>query len=595
MDDQQIFTLFQSSRLFSALDDEICKKILSHFKLLKLESNELLFSQGDPSDYMYVLLSGELTAILTTASGIQKKVGTIDPGESVGELGVFTNESRTLTIRANTESFLLKLPAKKFIELCHKYPSIMFATIHPIVARSRNLIHLLSQEKNHRHIIILPANDKVSLEEFYKQLIKFARHLDSVRVISDYDPAFEKEEVKISKKIRRYIYVLRSNGSVIASKSLKNMDVLYVAATSNVPAEFSPSTNEIIKRYHKRTGNYANFILAYPKETDIPLAITPWLSLSKFHVYHQIRFDVKKDVTRLLRFMRGRAVGLVLGGGGSRGWGHLGVIKALRESKIPIDIIGGTSVGAVVGACYGLRQSYDVAYDSFSKIISQSQGTTRWYDITWPVVSLFSGKNYTQALESEFKDTIIESMWIPYFCISTNLADITETIHVQGVLWRALRASTALPGLIPPMVLDGNIHMDGGLLNNLPVDVMRSLIGTKGRIIAVELNSFAPINKKYNFPPIIRFRDYLKSLFKRRKTYPGFLDTLLRSLFAGSILDAKQNSLAANVFISLNLGKYRLLDASPSLADELVSIGYDEAMKIIQKDTKVEQEPKGLT
>src|SRR4029078_11767427 len=115
-----------------------------------------------------------------------------------------------------------------------------------------------------------------------------------------------------------------------------------------------------------------------------------------------VRMDVPKDVMRLMRFIRDRAVGLVLGGGGTRGWGHFGVIKAIKKAKIPIDIIGGTSAGAIVGACYAFDESFKAAYDRFYKLVISSAHTISWRSLTWPAISIFNAKNYTKALMDAF-------------------------------------------------------------------------------------------------------------------------------------------------------------------------------------------------
>jgi len=277
----------------------------------------------------------------------------------------------------------------------------------------------------------------------------------------------------------------------------------------------------------------------------------------------------------------------VLGGGGTRGWAHLGAIKALHEEKIPIDIIGGTSVGAIVGACYALNESYDDTYKRFHTIIETSRHSVSWRSLTWPVISLFDAKNFTAAQQTAFQKLLIEDTWLPYFCVSSSLANYAECVHRSGLIWEKIRASSSMPGLIPPMVIDGELHLDGGLLNNLPVDIMRQLIGKSGKIVAVELNSSVGDKKRYQFPPVFTFKKaFLARSKKKGENYrlPRFLDTFMRGLLIGSSAKTRQNSLVANVLVNLNLNKFRLLHSSPKQADKMIEIGYLEMKAQLQKN-----------
>lgn len=587
----------KSFKIFSSLSKKMRERILTKFDRINLNQGEVLFYQGDSSDCLYLLASGELSATLTLPSGETQLVNYIVAGETVGELGALSNEPRSLTIKASKNSTLFKLLAKDFILICQKYPRIMFETINPIIARSQKVISLLSSEKIKKQIVIVPANKEVSLDIFSEQLTKYISKLSSIIFISDYDPeisdltleALEERINKIekNKKPKQIIlYLLKSPRTSLAEVGLRKGEMLYVVGTSRVAPQFDRTILEIIKKYRSRHKLDPKLILLYPKSVLSPHKTTQWLKLSSFSLHHYIRSNNAADYQRLLRFFRGKAVGLVLGGGGTRGFAHLGAIKALRDAKIPIDIIGGTSVGAIVAGCYAINQNYADAEKRFSDIVTASRKSVSWRNLTWPIISIFNAKNFTLALQKIFNTTRIEDLWLPYFCISCNLANNTEAIHRSGYLWKKTRSSASIPGLIPPMLLKGELHFDGGLLNNLPVDVMRQLVGIKGKVIAIELANSYKDENIYKFPPVLTFWQTLLLKLKIGGTayrFPAFLDTFLKALSVSSLLKARQNGLIANLLVSLDLTKFSMLHMDEAQSKQLVDIGYQETLKHISK------------
>jgi NTE family protein len=328
-----------------------------------------------------------------------------------------------------------------------------------------------------------------------------------------------------------------------------------------------------------------NLVLLHSKQTQKPKNTASWLQEFPFHLHHHVKMDVTRHFKRLIRFIRGRANGLVLSGGGTRGFAHLGAIKALREEKIPLDFIGGTSVGAIVGGAYAMQESYQDAYQKFNEIVTASSKSVAWSSLTWPIISLFNGKFFTDILYKVFNKHQIEDLWIPYFCISSNLANYSEEIHQNGSLFEKTRASASIPGIIPPMIINGEIHFDGGLLNNLPVDIMRQFLGKKAKIIAIELTASMHDLHKYQFPPVLTFKETLMikmHLLKQHFIFPRFVDIFIRGLLMGSSVRSRQNGLSATILVNLSLRKFRLLQTTPKQSAKMLEIGYLETLSKIQ-------------
>ncbi|KAG0367532.1 phosphatidylcholine and lysophosphatidylcholine phospholipase [Gamsiella multidivaricata] len=196
----------------------------------------------------------------------------------------------------------------------------------------------------------------------------------------------------------------------------------------------------------------------------------------------------RSDFARLARRLTGRTVGLVLGGGGARGISHIGVIRALEEAGIPIDIVGGTSMGAFIGGLYA-RESDNVAIFGRAKMFA-GRMAAKWRmvaDFTYPVTSWTTGHAFNRGIWKCFSDTQIQDFWLSYYCNTTNITFSRMEIHQAGYAWRYIRASMSLSGFLPPLCDNGHMLVDGGYMDNLPVEFMKSL--GANTVFAVDVGS----------------------------------------------------------------------------------------------------------
>ena len=200
--------------------------------------------------------------------------------------------------------------------------------------------------------------------------------------------------------------------------------------------------------------------------------------------HHHVRLDLPSDFDRLARLITGHAVGVVMAGGGARAFTHIGVMKALRASGVPVDQTGGTSMGAIVAAAIAARWTDDELVERFRGSFVAANPLS---DYTFPFVSLFGGRRVTTLLRSAFGDKDIEDLVLPFYCVTANLTTANADTHTTGRLWRWLRASVSLPGVLPPFNDAGQVHVDGGVIDNLPVRAMRRL--GRGLTIAVDIDT----------------------------------------------------------------------------------------------------------
>jgi predicted acylesterase/phospholipase RssA len=259
--------------------------------------------------------------------------------------------------------------------------------------------------------------------------------------------------------------------------------------------------------------------------------------------HFHIRRGDDADLHRIARQLAGSAVGLVLGGGGARGFAHLGVMHALETAGVPIDAVGGTSAGALMAALIAWGLDHPARVEMAHRFVAG-----RLTMPTLPILAATSARLVTNRLKQrDFAgDRDIADSWIPFFCVSSNLSTARPFVHSRGPAWQALRASISLPGMMPPVCTDdGELLVDGGLVDDLPVDVMVPLVDG-GRVIAVDLGISSDFRVQQRFDPSLSgWRVLARRLnpFGPRFDAPNLLTTLLRAkeVASSESLELKRN------------------------------------------------------
>jgi NTE family protein len=317
-------------------------------------------------------------------------------------------------------------------------------------------------------------------------------------------------------------------------------------------------------------------ILVHQEHTS-PYGTERWLQDGRFTRHHHVRAWNGADFERVARLVTGRAHGLVLGGGGARGFAHLGVLRAFEEAKIPIDIIGGTSMGAVIAAEYVTGHSVDAMIDLTRRSFVDRNPIT---DYTIPLVSLISGGRMARVLGRMFGDVHIEDLWRPYFCVATNLSRATVTVHREGPLKYAVATSIAVPGLAPPLIHRGDFLVDGGLLDNVPVAVMRQV--SQGTVFAVDVSQrveFKAAQEPYAYLSGWRaLRDRLRGT-PRHAQVPSMLKLLWRSTVLNSIHRSETVQKLSDVYIHPDVDGVEIFDWHA--LDKAVDVGYRAASEAL--------------
>ena len=274
------------------------------------------------------------------------------------------------------------------------------------------------------------------------------------------------------------------------------------------------------------------------------------------------------DLARLARLVSGNGTGLVLGGGGARGFAHLGAWRALNELGVEIDAIGGASIGAPMGVMMALQLPAD---ELETMVAAMFRGLL---DYTVPVVSLLKGERIARNISQALADTDVRDTWLPFFCVSTNLTRSSVEVHDRASAATAVRASVAIPGVLPPVPLGGDLLVDGGVLNNLPCDVMRAT-GMVDRLIAVDLSP--PVGPRAKDDYGLSVSGW-KALRTGRSQFPGIVAVIMRAMVAGSVRDRDRMLADGTVdcYLDLELRGVGLLDFER--VAEVSARGYEAAL-----------------
>ncbi|HKE43756.1 MAG TPA: patatin-like phospholipase family protein [Steroidobacteraceae bacterium] len=479
---RNMLSLLGTLQLFRGLDASILAAIASEIEWFSLPGGASLFEAGDPPDALYMVISGCLGAFARTPDGHTRLVGRVMAGETVGEMALVSGKPRTASVHALRDTEIGRFSKQAFDALLLDHPQAMLRIAQLTVQRLENSQR---QQRGKRSVpktfTLLPHGPDIDVRSFAAELVKALDHGSRTELVWGARGATHTSHwfANIESQNDYVIYVADATPTSWSKLCLRQADALLLLA--NADAEPAPWQGLAAQRESRFTLQRAELVLL--QESGVVRGGTHrWLAQHPGLAHHHVRSAA--DVRRIARLLTGRGVGLVMSGGGARGFAHIGVVKALREGGIPIDAVGGTSMGAILGAGVAMEWPHEVLVERFRRTFVD---TNPLNDYTLPLVSLVSGRKVSGLLRQEFGEMQIEDLNLPFFCVSSNLSAGRIAVHRSGILWRWLRASVAIPGVLPPVFHKGEVHVDGGAMNNLPVDVMREV--GRGHVIGVDVGA----------------------------------------------------------------------------------------------------------
>uniref|UniRef100_A0A673YYV8 lysophospholipase n=1 Tax=Salmo trutta TaxID=8032 RepID=A0A673YYV8_SALTR len=503
---------------------------------MAVEAGRAVYRQGDKSDSTFIVLSGRLRSVIMKEDGKKELTGEYGRGDLIGVVEALTHQNRATTVHAVRDSELAKLPEGALSYIKRKFPQVVTRLIHLLgqkILQQVNgpltgvlALHTPGSKwdagnpaSNLSTVTVLPVSEEVPLTAFTLEL---QHALIAIGNHTHFPPLSSSRQFKYrlsswlgqQEDIHRIVlYQTDYTLTPWTQRCIRQADCIIIVGLG----EQDPAVGELERMLEgSAVRAQKQLVLLHREDGPPPQGTVEWLnmrswisrhlhlscprrvfskrSLPKLIEMYQRVFqkpaDRHSDFSRLARVLTGNAIALILGGGGARGCSQVGIMHALSEAGIPVDLVGGVSIGSLMGGLYAEDRSHcRMRMRAREWAMGMTSVFKKVLDLTYPITSMFSGAAFNSSIYTVFKGKQIEDLWIPYFNITTDITASTMRVHTDGSLWRYVRASMSLSGYLPPLCdpKDGHLLMDGGYINNLPADVARSM-GAKV-VIAIDVGS----------------------------------------------------------------------------------------------------------
>lgn len=559
--------------LFSELSEELREQVAATSTTVHVCAGDWLFRKDDPGDHLYIVRSGRMEAVDDDQPGAV--LGVFGPGAAFGELALLTHGRRAASIRALRDTELLSLSREQFADLLTgdgRFGLALTATLARQIQAGTG-----PQPAGPRRDVLtmLPLAAAVRAEavadRFVRELSRNRRAV-AMRRPEDRGP--------------------QDYAGLLGGLEAAHDHVVLVASVPPPPGAPRDPWTDFCVRQADRTVVLAPPGAAPPGHVDpgelagCDLAVVghrpgragelaPWLDGHQSRAVHWVPTDggFADGVARLARRVSGQSVGVVMSGGGARGFAHLGVVQALAEAGVRIDRFGGTSVGAFMSALYACALTPDEAIELCRRELVQRRP---YGDVTLPRFSVFRGRRARQLLQRLFGSLQVEEMPRSWFSVSTDVLAAEVVVHRRGPVWDSIHTSASMPGLSPPHPTGERLLVDGGVLNNLPTDVMAD--AHEGPVIAIDVMSRwgAKWQERHDLD---RWQRTLWYRLGWNDPLPSLVETLAASAVVGSTQRTQRNRERAALTITPDLARFELFDWKR--LDEIVEEGRRAAQTAI--------------
>ncbi|MCB1339809.1 MAG: patatin-like phospholipase family protein [Pseudooceanicola sp.] len=507
----------------------------------RIGRGEVLIRQGDASDDIYFVLAGRFQVERDS-----RLLGHVEPGSVVGDIGFFTGAARTASVVAFRDSLVLRLSRDDYQRLCDSRPGLRDAIITELATRFSDRLASPDPAKadrtRPRALALIGAGDRPIPARIAQRLAAGLSALLPAQAVSRADfraatraalDSFDAADwfSRTERAARITLYLPEPGDDDWQRAIVRQSDQLLIVGEAGPPPPLSPIESFAFSQLGP---DLRRLVLLHPRRAETVSGTADWLRVRRVAIHHHVALRGNSDLSRLARFLSGQAVGLVLSGGGAYGLAHIGIREALAAEGIGFDILGGTSVGSAMAAAFALGLGGEELTARVADIFVASRALRR---VTLPRYALLDHRVFDDRLAHHFGETDIADMWRPFFAVAANLATDREEVIRSGPLWQAIRASSALPGILPPFIhRNGNLVVDGGILDNLPVRAMREI--KAGPNVVVSLARARAAEEGWNYARIpSRLGLFLDLLRPRRwrgsAPVPGAIETIMRAMTAG--------------------------------------------------------------
>ena len=493
----ELRSVLAESALFASLSPSAIDALAAIATPLSLRSGQRLFSEGEAAEHLYVVATGRLRVMIG-----ERLAGLVGALEPIGEIGMLSGERRTATIEAIRDAQLIQIRRDQLMEFLVANPQALVAITRVLISRLRQnqREQKLSSARSARTIAVIAGTPGVDADAAARAVQQRLAPLDSCLLVdaAAVDAALGEamsstplndsenngrlvEWLNLLERKHRYlVYAAGADPGPWAARCMRQADRVLVVLKSDETPALTPMLDAL-----RRSGIFAMVELVILRPPGASGGdVQAWKALAGARSHYFVRRGNEADFAAVTRQLTGRAIGLVLGGGGARGFAHLGLLRALEERGMHIDLAGGSSMGALISAMVACGwSSHEIA-----PLLRDTFVTHNYLnDYMFPRIALIKGRKFLRRLREIFGQQMIEHLRMPWFCVSTNLTRGNAMVHDAGPLEIWIAASMAVPGIAPPVVYKGELLADGAVANSLPTDIMQSM--ERGPIIASNVST----------------------------------------------------------------------------------------------------------
>lgn len=495
MSANRIAEALRASAIFAGIGRVGLARVVRACSLQRLPGGEVLYEQGTSPDGLYLVAHGRMRAERRDEHGAVHVLRELRAGDTMGGLSLMAGKPHRAAVRAMRDTEVVCIGEEAVERLLYRHPNFgreavrqwLRAVLYTPPPRTGD------ERRSARTLAVVPAHEGAPVEVVADALLTSLRDRGSVvrsdgRCIDGPDTLrqcdrdlSEDESVPfldgLERDYRYVVYMARQTDDAWCARCLRQADRIVVVAASGMAASSSPLTRHLAGLRGKAEPE----VVIVGSGASDPLA---WRSLVGARMHHRVRVGERAGFDRMVRLLTGQAVGIALGGGGARGFAHIGLLQAMEKLGLQADLIVGTSMGALVGALAATgrdaAQVRAVAHDMFV-------ARNLLNDFTLPRVSLIRARRARQHLEQLFGATRIEEMRGYFACTTTNLTRARAEIHDRGLLAHWLVASMSVPGVAPPVTYNGDVLVDGGVLSPVPSGLLADL--GRGPVLASDVSA----------------------------------------------------------------------------------------------------------
>jgi NTE family protein len=594
------------TQVFGRVEDAFVDAAIPLLEWIELAGGEILFREGDEEDGVYFVINGRLRASIASEDGA-RSIGEIARGETVGEMAVLTGEPRSATVTAIRDTVLAHATHEAFDELMRRHPELSLHMARILITR---LKRTAARPRPRRPVTVclLAVTDGIDVTALGQTLVDALDRwgvatLETSALIDERFGAgaagTTSRDSELYHKVtlwlddvefwNEHVLLAADDGDTEwTRRCLRHADEVLLLARAEAPVALHAVEKKHLMGEEPITGARQTLVLLHDEATAHPTGTASWLDRRPVDAHLHIRPTLARDVGRFARILSGNAIGLALAGGGARGFAHLGAYRALEEAGVQIDLVAGTSIGAVMAWLISIDLRAPALIDRARRAFA---GNPTGDVNVLPLVSLIKGQRMRKAIDRAVVDIVgsdadMADSWRTFHLVTTNFSRAREQVMARGRAAKLIRASVSIPVALPPVPWRGDLLIDGGVFNNFPTDVLEGM--GAGRTIGVDLARERTRQYEHEEVPGSwqLLRDRLRGRRRRRHRLPGLGAILMGTTILYSSSRRSRARESTDIYFNPDFGRVGLLEWKAF--ERIVDIGYRHAKEVLSSMSEEE-------